>query len=175
VRLALEFLHVLVELLDDRLDVLKLVLAEGAELLDGAKQILKLADTAAEQVEAAKDLLRREVELLTLGHVHQTLLGEVVLMLVGFVQLNAGVQDGDEVIWRVVLVLPELIIRDVALLWDLALAGELEVHDRLLTSLDHAGGDLGQETGHLLICVVVASDSVDHLDRVHQCRKDILD
>ena len=72
--------------------------------------------------------------------------------------------------------LPKLIVgRDLALLRNLALAGELEVHDRLLARLDHAGRDLRQETRHLLVRVVVASDGVDQLDPLKNKKKNVND
>jgi len=40
---------------------------------------------------------------------------------------------------------------------------------------DHLVGDLHKETGHSLVGVVVSSDSVDHLDTVHESWKGVLD
>ena len=50
-----------------------------------------------------------------------------------------------------------------------------EVEDVELAVGDHLVGDLGQESGHSLVSVVVSSDSVDHLDAVHQSWKSLFD
>jgi hypothetical protein len=56
--LVLEFGDVALECLQDRVDVLKVVLLERLELLDGAEEVDKLGHTATEEVEAAEDLGR---------------------------------------------------------------------------------------------------------------------
>ena len=53
--------------------------------------------------------------------------------------------------------------------------GSSEVKDCSLAVLDHFIGDLGKESGHSLVGVVVSCDSVDHLDTVHQGWKSLFD
>ena len=50
-----------------------------------------------------------------------------------------------------------------------------EVEDVELAVGDHLVGDLSEESGHSLVSVVVSSDSVDHLDAVHQSWKSLFD
>lgn len=78
-----------VEGLGDGKNVLQVVLLKGLELLDGAEEFHKLANTAAEQIEFAEDLCWVEVELLRFGQLLETGLGELVLLDVGIVQVNA--------------------------------------------------------------------------------------
>jgi hypothetical protein len=44
--------------------------------------------------------------LLTLGHLHESLLGLVVLLLVSVVEVDAALKHGDELIWWVEIELP---------------------------------------------------------------------
>jgi len=50
-----------------------------------------------------------------------------------------------------------------------------EVDDIEAAVSDHLVGDTDKETSHTLIGVVVTSDSVDHLYRVHKGGKGVLD
>jgi hypothetical protein len=173
---GLEPLHNLVEGVDDRLDLLKLVLSQGGELLHGAEQLLELENPPAEEVEASEDLLGREVELLTLGHVHESLLGEVILLLVSRIEINAALHDRNELIWWILFNSPEdMIIKRRTLLWWLTFASVLEVKDGLLARPDHGRGDLAEEASHPIVGTVVTGNGVDHLDGVHQSGKDFLD
>jgi hypothetical protein len=114
-----------VEGLGDRGNVLQVVLLEGLELLDGAEELHELANTAAEQIELAEDLGRVEVELLALGELLEAGLGELVLLDVSIMEVNAGLQHNDELIWRVVVVVPETrVIDGLGLLASLDLLGE---------------------------------------------------
>lgn len=114
--------------------------------------------------------------MLALGHVHESLLSEVILLLVSSVEINAALHDGDELIWRVVLGIPkDGIIWGSTLLWNLTLSSETEVKDGELAASDHGSGDLGEETSHPIVSAVVTSDSMNHLDGVHQGGKNFLD
>lgn len=171
-----EVLNVLVERVDDGLDLLKLVLSKSVELLHGAEEFHELANSSAEEIETAEDLLGREVELFTLGHVHESLLGELVLFLVSMVQINAALHERNELIGRIVGSLPkDCVILRSTLLRHLTLASELEVKNGVLARLDHGGGDLAEESGHPVVGAVVPSDGVDHLDGVHKSGKNFLD
>ena len=63
------------------------MLFKSLELLDGPKELNKFGDSPAEEVELPKDLVRRKLELLSLRHVHQSVLCDLVLLLVGLVQV----------------------------------------------------------------------------------------
>lgn len=172
----LEVLNVLVERVDDRLDLLKLVLSESIELLHGTEEFHELANSPAEEIETTEDLLGREVELLASGHVHESLLGELVLFLVSSIQVNARLHERNEFTWRIISSLPKhcVILRS-TFLGGLTLAGELEVENGVLARFDHRGGDLAEETGHPVVGAVVTSDGVNHLDGVHKSGKNFLD
>lgn len=101
VRLLLELPGKGLEGGDDGLDILKVVLLKGLELLDSAEQLDQFANTARKQVKFAKDLGGVEVKLLGLGHVLKALLGEVVLLDVGLVQIKAGLEHRDQFFWGV--------------------------------------------------------------------------
>lgn len=49
-----------------------------------------------------------------------------------------------------------------------------EVDDGEAAVLNHLVGDAGEQASHAVLSVVVASNSVDHLDGVHQSWKSIL-
>ena len=129
---------------------------------------------------------RVEVKLLALGELLEAGLGELVLLDVGIVEVNARLQDNDEFIWRVVVVVPEARVVDRGgLLAGLggsaegANSGEAEaqateVDDVELAVVDHLVGDLHEQAGHSLVSVIVASNGVDHLDGVHEGGKGLL-
>jgi len=176
--LLLELHHEVIELLEDGLNILKVVLLKSLELLNSTKQVNELLHTAAEEFELAEDLVGREVELLGFGHVLQALSSEFVLSHVGLMEFEAAVEDSNELSTRVLLTVPEGVISELGtLLDDNCLAGlELaEVQDVLLAVVDHLVGDLDKQTSHTLISVIVSSDSVNHLDTVHQGRQRLLD
>ena len=79
-----------VEFGEDVVDAFQVVLFESPELLDGSEEFNQLGDSSAEQIELAEDLVGRELELFALGHVHEALLGDLVLLLVGLVELKPG-------------------------------------------------------------------------------------
>ena len=80
--LSLELLDVASEFIDNVADVLKVVLLKGLELLDGTEQVNEFTNTSFEEVKASENLSGREIELLSLGHMLKSLLGELVLGLV---------------------------------------------------------------------------------------------
>jgi hypothetical protein len=168
--LSLEFLNVASEFINNVADVLEVVLLKSLELLDGAEEVNQLANTSLEEVEATKDLSGREVELLGLGHVLEALLGELVLGLVGLVELLALLHDINELVMGNDFGFPEDgIIRAGTTLLGLDLTGHsLEGEDVHFAVDDHLVGDLDEEAGHAFVGVVVASHGVDHLDGVHQ-------
>jgi len=174
----LELHDEVVELLENRLDVLKVVLLESLELLDGTEQVNELLHTAAEQFELAEDLVGREVKLSGLGHGLQALSSEVVLSNVGFMELKAAVEDSDELSTGVLLTVPEgTIIKLLTLLDDDGDASLdfAEVQDVLLAVGDHLVGDFDEEASHSFISVIVSGDGLNHPDTVHQGRQRLLD
>jgi hypothetical protein len=96
-----------VELSDDWLDVLKVVVLQSLELSDGAKQLNQLSYTSHEKVKFSKDFLGVEIELFGLGHALKSLLGQVVLGLVGDLEVDARVENSNELIGWVEVVVPE--------------------------------------------------------------------
>jgi len=68
--LLLKGIHKALELLKNATDVLQVVLLKGLELLNGAKQLDQLGYSSAEEIELSEDLVRRELKLLALWHVH---------------------------------------------------------------------------------------------------------
>lgn len=176
--LLFEPIDSVVELLENRLNVLKVVLLQSLELLDGTEQVNEFLHTTAEELELTEDLVRREIELLGLGHVLQALSGKLVLLLVSVVKLKAAVEHSNELSTWVLLTIPKGIISKLLTLLEVdSLAGLdlLEVQDVLLTVLDHLIGDLDEEASHAFISVIVTSDGMDHLDTVHQGRQGLLD
>jgi hypothetical protein len=186
--LGLEGLHVVAEFLDDGGDVLEVVLLKSLELLDGGEELLELCDTAAEKVESTEDLGGVEVELLRLGNVLKTLLGEFVLLHVRLMEVQALLEHLNEIIWGVLFVVPQDGVVDGGSLlassllggseltnWGETLLDAAEVDDVETAVRNHLVGDSNEKTSHALVGVVVASDGVDHLNRVHKCGKSVLD
>jgi hypothetical protein len=152
------------------------VLGEHFELLDGAEQLDQLCDTSAEEVKSTEDLIWGELKLFTLWHVHESLSGELILFLIGLVEVNAALENWDKFLWWVFIFIPKYIITLwVTSLGLLLLTHGLEVQDIPSASSDHLCGNFDKEASHSLIGIVVSSDSVDHLDTVHQCWKNFLD
>lgn len=58
--------------------------------------------------------------------------------------------------------------------WSLSESKSAEVDDVVLAVCNHLVGNLNEKSGHSLICVVVARDRVNHLDRVHERGKSLL-
>mmetsp|Transcript_78731 Transcript_78731/g.197816 ORF Transcript_78731/g.197816 Transcript_78731/m.197816 type:complete len:335 (-) Transcript_78731:299-1303(-) len=134
------------------LHAVETMLGERGELLNGLEHVDQFVDPTAEEVEATKNQRLAEVKLLALWQFLQRFLGDPVLLLIGHVQLDAGVQVVDE---------------DKAIFSPQGL-GLLALEDTGLASCDHLVGDFGKELGHALSSVVVPGDREDHLSRIHQ-------
>jgi len=50
-----------------------------------------------------------------------------------------------------------------------------EVKNIVLAVCNHLVGDFSKKSGHSLVSVVISSDSMDHLDAVHQSWKSLFD
>ena len=105
--LLLEHVHVVLETDQDGSDVFEVVFLKGLELFDGAEKLLKLGDSAAEEIELAENLVGAEVELFCLGHVLETFLGEFVLLDIRLMKIKTGLESSDQFIRRVLLVVPK--------------------------------------------------------------------
>jgi len=152
------------------------VLLEGFELLNGSKEFNELGNPAAEEIKLAEDLVGRELELLALWHVHKSLLGYLILLLVGRVQLKARLEDWDELLRRVLVMVPEdVVVHDLLAGLVSALTDPAEVEDVVLAVVDHLLGDLHEQASHSIVSVIVSGDGVDHLDAVHQSWQGVLD
>mmetsp|Transcript_60780 Transcript_60780/g.98402 ORF Transcript_60780/g.98402 Transcript_60780/m.98402 type:complete len:237 (-) Transcript_60780:109-819(-) len=135
------------------------MLRQGSELMDRLKHIDELGDSTTKKVEATKNERLAEIELLALGQSQEGLLRGPVLLLIGIVQLDAGVEIFNQM-QRVFL--PQLVRL-------------FTLKDTLLAVCDHLIGDLGKEVGHSLGGIIVPCDGVDHLHGVHQCGKGVHD
>ncbi len=152
------------------------MLLESLELLNGSKEFNELCDSAAEEVELSEDLVGGEFELLTLWHVHKSLLGDLVLLLVSLVKLEAAFKDGDELIGRVLVVAPKDFVTDDSLAGLLsALSDSSEVQNVVLAVVDHLLSDLYEEASHTIVSIIVPGNGVNHLYAVHEGGKGILD
>ena len=114
--------------------------------------------------------------MLTFWHVHETFLGELILLEVGLVELDAALEHLDELIWWVGFVIP----KDIIVLWlsflaSLTSSDSSEVEDVVFAVVDHLVGNLHEEACHSLIGVVVSGNGVDHLDTVHESWKGLFD
>ena len=83
--LLFELSNELVKVIKNWLDVLQVVLLKCFELLDSSEHLNKLAHSSAEEIESSEDLVWREVELLSLWHVHESFFGELILLEVSLV------------------------------------------------------------------------------------------
>jgi hypothetical protein len=68
-------------------DAFQVMLFKGSELLDSTEQLNQLGDSSTEEIKLAKDLVRRELELLSLWHVKKPFSCELILLLVSLVQV----------------------------------------------------------------------------------------
>jgi hypothetical protein len=102
-------------------------------------------------------------------------------------EIEAGLECLDELIWGIVIVVPETTVINGRLLLTgrrysvkrahgvLSKANATEVDDVELAVGDHLVGDLDEEASHSFVGVVVTSDGVDHLDGIHKSGKGLLD
>lgn len=176
VHVLLEVGHTLLKVGENNLDSLEVVLGKSSELLNGSEELDKLLNSSAEEIESSKDGVWRKFELLTLWHVHESLLGELILLEIGGIKVDAALQDWNELLWWVKLMVPEdLVTGRLSLLISLTSSDSSEVEDGELAVVDHLIGDLDEESGHSLVGAVVSSDGVDHLDTIHESWKSLLD
>jgi len=141
----LEIVDVYIKFIDDWLDTLKVVQLECSELLDCSEEFDQLGHSSAEQIKFSEDLIWRELELLALWHVHQSLFGELVLLDVRLVELDTALENRDELMGWILLVLPEDIIALVVVpLGCLSSSDLLEVQNVVLTVGYHLVGDLDE-------------------------------
>jgi hypothetical protein len=174
--LLLQLVDKSVEVSKNWLNVLQVVLLESSELLNGLEQLDKLAHSSAEEIKSSKDLVWREIELFTFWHVHESFLGELILLKVSFVKLNAAVEYFNKLIWWILFVIPKnVIVIECFSLDDLAELNLSEVKNVILAVSNHLVGDFSEKTGHSIVGVVVSGDGMDHLDTVHQSWKSLLD
>jgi hypothetical protein len=116
--------------------------------------------------------------LLALWHLHESLPSQLVVVLVGGVQVNAALKNWDQFIRGEFIELPQgvwLSVFNKSGTTSLLLSHLFEVEDGELASVNHLVGDLDEQLGHSLVGVVVPGDGVDHLDAVHQSWEHLLD
>lgn len=106
--------------------------------------------------------------MLALWHVHQSLLGKLVLFNIRLAEINAALKHWDELIWWISFMIPE----DIIVLWSTFLAFSSfvssEVKNVIFAVVDHLVGNLDKKTGHSFVGVVVSGDGMNHFDTVHQ-------
>ena len=174
--LLLEHLNKLVEVIKNWLDAFQVVFLKSSELLNGSEQFNKLVHSSTEEVKSSEDLVWREIELLSLWHLHESLFGELVLLDISLVKLDAALVNLYKLFTWILIVIPENII----VLWSSFLSGltlldSSEVKNVELAVGNHLIGDLSKKSSHSLVGVVISGDSMDHLDTVHQSWKSLFD
>ena len=123
------------------------MLPELLKLDDGVEHVRQLLAPSLEQTEPAEDLVLVEVKLPELGNLRGELLfGRLVLGVVLVVQRDYQTQVTEELS---LVVGPRV---------------RPGVHEVRLAAREHLVGDLGEQPGHALGCVVVPGDGVHHLD-----------
>ena len=114
--------------------------------------------------------------MFTFWHVHESLFGELVLLEISLVKLDAALKNLNELIAWIKIVVPKNIVTLwCAFLAGLSLSDSSEVEDGELAIGDHLVGDLSEQAGHSLVGVIVSGDGVDHLDTVHQSWESLFD
>ena len=114
--------------------------------------------------------------MLSLWHVHESLLGELVLLEVSSIKVNAALKHWNKLLWWILLVLPKNIIGLRGTFLGVVTSLESnEVENVVLAVVDHLVGDLDEQASHSLVGVVVSSDGVDHLNTIHQGWKGLFD
>jgi len=110
--------------------------------------------------------------LLSLGHVHESFFGKLVLLEIGSVEINAALQNWNELLWWILLVIPkDIITLGLAFFVGFSSSNSSEVKNVELAVINHLVGDLDEEASHSLICAVVSCYSVNHLDTIHKSWK----
>ena len=104
VLLCLEVLDYLVKLFNQALHALHLVRGQRLELVDSREHIDELVDPPAEEIKLAEDLRLAEIKLLALGHGKKFVLGAPVHLLVGVVEVDAGLERDLQLFLRVEIV-----------------------------------------------------------------------
>lgn len=115
--------------------------------------------------------------MLGLWYILKTLFGELILLQVSLVKIKAGLKGLNQLIWRVLLVIPQnSVVNDCSFFslglsssakganWSQTEFNAAEVDDVELTVRDHLICNLNEETSHTFVCVIITSDGVDHLD-----------
>jgi hypothetical protein len=83
--------------------------------------------------------------LLALWHIHESLFGELVLLDVSLLKLNAALKHWNEFFWRILFVIPKNIVRDHGTLLDNFTSFDLsEVQNVELALSNHLVGDLNE-------------------------------
>ena len=114
--------------------------------------------------------------MLSFWHLHESLFGELILLNVGLVKLNAALENLNKLLAWIIIMVP----KDIIVLWSSFLTSSTkldssEVKNVELAVGDHLVGDFSKESCHSLVSVIISSDGVDHLDTVHQSWKCLFD
>ena len=146
------------------------MVSKGSELFNCTKELNELDESSLEEIKLSKDLVGRELKLFSFWHIHQPFLGEIILLLISLVEVNAALKDWDKLIWWIFILFPKDIITLNSAFSVAELTGlhSLEVENVPAAPGDHFCCDLNKEASHPFVCVVVSGDGVNHLDTVHQ-------
>jgi hypothetical protein len=110
VHLVSEVILAFFEIVENWLDALQVVLGKDSELLNCSKQFNQLRDSSTEEVKATEDRIWGKFKLFTLRHVHQALFGELILLGVSLVEVDASLKDWNKLIWWIGIMVPKNII-----------------------------------------------------------------
>jgi len=111
VALLFESFLVFIKGVGDLLNVLEVVHLKSLELMNGAEQLNKLVNSSAEEIKLSEDLVGIELELLAFWHVHESLLGEFILLLIGSIKFKAALKHWDQLLWWIVFAVPKAFFR----------------------------------------------------------------
>jgi hypothetical protein len=110
VHLVSEVILAFFEIVENWLDALQVVLGKDSELLNCSKQFNQLCDSSTEEIKATEDRIWGKFKLFAFGHVHQALFGELILLCISLVEVDAGLKDWNELIWWIGIMVPKNII-----------------------------------------------------------------
>ena len=127
----------LVEVIKNWLDAFQVVFLKSSKLLNGSEQFNELVHSSAEEVKSSEDLVWREIELLSLWHLHESLFGELVLLDISLVKLDAALQNLDELFAWILVMIPENII----VLWGSFLSSLTHLDSSEVKNVELAVGD----------------------------------
>jgi len=83
------------------------VLFKSLELFDCAEKLLKLGNSATEQIKLAENLVWTKVELFSLGNILQPFLCELILLDVSLMQIKTCLKSCNQLIRWILFMIPK--------------------------------------------------------------------